>query len=109
MRRLWGLTEKAIDNIETLIEDGDRSASLDLLKMIGFRGLKEHASFYPRPLEENPAMLVEAMVREKVEQEMREEGIGGDPDMNALVMQPHLIADRVREKYDQIMESVNAQ
>ena len=54
-------------------------------------------------------MLVEAMVREKVEQEMREEGIGGDPDMNALVMQPHLIADRVREKYDQIMESVNAQ
>ena len=109
MRRLWGLTEKAIDNIETLIEDGDRSASLDLLKMIRFRGLKEHSSFYPRPLEENPAMLVEAMVREKVEQEMREEGIGGDPDMNALVMQPHLIADRVREKYDQIMESVNAQ
>jgi hypothetical protein len=67
MRRLWGLTEKAIDNMETLIDDGDRTASLDLLKMIGFRGLKEHASFYPRMLEESPAMLVESMVKENVE------------------------------------------
>ena len=108
MRRLWGLTEKAIDNIETLIEDGDRSASLDLLKMIGFRGLKEHAAFYPRMLEENPSMLVESMVKEKVEQEIREENIGNDPDVTFMLMQPDLVAQRVKEKYTEIAKRVKA-
>ena len=39
--------------METLIDDGDRTASLDLLKMIGFIGLKEQAFFYPRMIEES--------------------------------------------------------
>ncbi len=109
MRRLWGLTQKAIDNLEALIEDGDRSASLDLLKMIGFRGLKEHAAFTPRPLEENPALLVEAMVREKVEAEMREENIGEDPYMNDMLMMPEFVAQRVKERYSEIVESINSE
>ena len=109
MRRLWGLTAKAIDNIETLIDDGDRTASLDLLKMIGFRGLKEHVSFNPTRLEENPNILVEDMVRKQVEEEMREENIGGDPLMNSLVMMPESVARRVKERYTQILEKVTAQ
>ena len=107
MRRLWGLTDKALDNIEALIEEGDRSASLDLLKITG---LKEHASVYPnRPLEENPAIIVEDMVRKQVEEEMREENIGGDPLMNSLVMMPESVARRVKERYTQILEKVTAQ
>ena len=48
------------------------------------------------------------MVKENVEQEIREENIGNDPDVIFVLMQPDLVVQRVKGKYAEIAKRVKA-